>query len=291
MKKVLISVLAVITALCCVFLTACSGNKVKIGVQQGTTGAEYLKGNADMEFAGYGNIECKEFANAGLAVEAMKNGQISYVIVDNEPAKQLAAKDSDIKVIDIPLSGEVYAFGVDPQQSDLLTEVNTFIAEIKANGKLDEIFAKYDALSYDEEGNVTGGLDNITGIPAGTFNASNAAGQLVVATNAEFAPFEFKKGSDFVGIDMEIVKLLADKLQLELVIQNMDFDSVVTSVGKNGVDLAAAGLTVTPSRKQNVNFSSNYFEDAYQVLVVKKDNTEFDNCKNKDEVEEILKKK
>lgn len=291
MKKVLISVLAVITALCCVFLTACSGNKVKIGVQQGTTGAEYLKGNADMEFAGYGNIECKEFANAGLAVEAMKNGQISYVIVDNEPAKQLAAKDSDIKVIDIKLSSEEYAFGVDKNQSDLLTAVNSLLAEIKENGTLQDLFDKYDALVYDDDGNVIGGDENIVGIESATKDTSKAAQQLVVATETGFAPFEYKNGNKFYGIDMEIAKLLADKLDLELVIEDMDFDAVVTSVGKNGVDLAAAGLTVTATRKESVNFSNSYYTDAYQVLVVKKDNTEFDDCKTKADVEEILKKK
>ncbi len=292
MKKILISVLAVITALCCVFLTACSGNKVKIGVQQGTTGGEYLKGNEDMEFAGYSNIQCMEYANAGLAVEAMKNGQISYVIVDNEPAKQLAAKDSDIKVIDIKLSSEEYAFGVDKEQSTLLTALNNLIAKIKGDGTLDALFAKYNAVEFDDDGNVVEGTDSeLVGIESATKDVGKADQQLVVATESGFAPFEYTKGDKFYGIDMEIVKLLADELGLELVIEDMDFDAVVTSVGKNGVDIAAAGLTVTKTRKESVNFSASYYEDAYQVIVVKKDNTEFDDCKTKEDVEAILKKK
>lgn len=85
--------------------------------------------------------------------------------------------------------------------------------------------------------------------------------------------------------------MIADKLGLELVIEDMDFDAVVTSVGKNGVDIAMAGLTVTATRQQVVNFSDAYYEGAYQVILVKEDNTEFDACKTKEDVEAILKKK
>ena len=120
---------------------------------------------------------------------------------------------------------------------------------------------------------------------------SKADKQLVVSTNAAFAPYEYKKGDQYCGIDMEIAKMIADKLGLELVIEDMDFDAVVTSVGKNGVDIAMAGLSVTETRKQSVNFSDAYYEGAYQVLLVKKSNTEFDACKTKADVEKILKAK
>ena len=71
----------------------------------------------------------------------------------------------------------------------------------------------------------------------------------------------------------------------------MDFDAVVTSVGKNCVDIAMAGLSVTATRKQSVNFTDSYYSGAYQVLVVKADNTEFDNCTTKEQIESILKSK
>ena len=71
----------------------------------------------------------------------------------------------------------------------------------------------------------------------------------------------------------------------------MDFDAVVTSVGNNGVDIAIAGLTVKESRKKSVNFTDSYYTDSYQVLIVKADDTTFDNCKTKEDVENILKNK
>lgn len=298
MKKFFKSLVAGILATLCIFAYAgCGSNKkCKIGVQQGTTGELYVNGNADMMFAGYSNIECKAFNNGGLAVQAMLNGQVDYVIIDNEPAKQLVAKNSGIKMIDVALSTEQYAFGVDKAQASLLIGVNNAIAQLKApqeNGMsmLDEIFAKYDNLEYDEDGNVVGGDELIVGIESAKKNTSNASGQLVVATNAAFAPFEYKKGDKFAGVDMEIAKYIADAMNLELVIEDMDFDAVVTSVGKNGVDIAMAGLSVTETRKKSVNFSSAYYEGAYQVILVKEDNTEFDNCTTKEQIEEILRSK
>lgn len=296
MKKFIKALVAGILATLCLFAFTACGPKCKIGVQQGTTGELYVNGNADMMLPGYENIECKAFNNGGLAVQAMLNGQIDYVIIDNEPAKQLVAQNSDIKMIDVALTTEQYAYGVDKTQSDLLAKVNAAITTLKLpilNGKsaLDVIIEKYDNLQYDEDGNVIGGDELIVGIESAEKDTSNVAGQLVVATNAAFAPFEYKKGDKFAGIDMEIAAYIATACNLELVIEDMDFDAVVTSVGKNGVDIAMAGLSVTETRKQSVNFSEVYYEGAYQVLIVKKDNTEFDNCTTKEQIEQILKNK
>ena len=193
MKKILALILAAV--MLTLTFTSCAGSKTKIGVQSGTTGEFYVKGNADMELPGYSNIECKAFDNGGLAVKALLDGQIDYVVIDNEPAKQLLAKNpDDLKIIDIALTTEQYAYGVDKNQPELLEDVNEIIAEIKGNGTLKAIFDKYAALEYDDEGNVIGGDEAIEGIASASKNASKAAQQLVVSTNAAFAPYEYKKG-------------------------------------------------------------------------------------------------
>ena len=112
-------------------------------------------------------------------------------------------------------------------------------------------------------------------------------GKLTVATNAEFPPFESKEGTEYVGIDIDIAQAIADYLDLELVINNMDFDAVVTSVQKGQSDLALAALTISDKRKQAINFSDAYF-GAAQYLIVKADNTEFDACETKEDVDAIL---
>ncbi len=182
-------------------------------------------------------------------------------------------KGPAVKVVNIDLTEEEYAFGVDKDQAELLTQVNAFIAEIKANGKFDEICNKYFA----------GGTPAV--IQSAKYDESKD--QLVVATNAAFEPFEYTNGDGYSGIDMEIAALLAEKLGKELVIQNMDFDAVCLSVGQHKCDIAMAGLTVNEARKEYVNFSDSYYT-ASQRLVVSGDDTTFDACKTVEDVEAIL---
>lgn len=181
--------------------------------------------------------------------------------------------DAKVKVIDYNLTTENYAFGIDKAQPELLTSVNEFIAEIKENGKLDEICNKY--------------FGDGTPTPVTSAELDNSKDQLLVATNAAFQPFEYTQGDKFLGIDMEIAALLAEKLGKELVIQNMDFDSVCLSVGQHKSDIAMAGLTINEKREQYVTFSDSYYE-ASQKLIVPGDNTEFDGCKSAEEVMDIL---
>ena len=103
------------------------------------------------------------------------------------------------------------------------------------------------------------------------------------------SPFEYKIGNGFVGIDMEIAAFIAEKLGLELVIIDMDFDAVVTSVGLNNIDIALSGLTINEKRKESVNFTDPYYEEAAQMLVVLADDTTFDGLTTAAQIEEKLK--
>lgn len=189
------------------------------------------------------------------------------------------SKSSDkktAKVIEIDLTDEEYAFGVDKTQPDLLKEVNTFIADMNSDGTFEEICNHYF------------GDGEPVAVESATLDSSKD--QLVVATNAAFEPFEYTKGENYYGVDMEIAKALADKLGKELVIQNMDFDAVCLSVGQHKCDIAMAGLTIKPDREEYVSFSDSYYK-ASQKLIVTSDNTEFDECKTADDVNKILQAK
>ncbi len=177
------------------------------------------------------------------------------------------------KVIEIDLTQEEYAFGVDKSQPELLKEVNAFIAEIKKNGQFEEICNKYF------------GDGEPTAVTSAKLDPNKD--QLVVATNAAFEPFEYAKGDKFYGIDMEIAALLAKHLGKELVIQDMDFDAVCLTVGQQKCDIAMAGLTVKPDREKYVTFSDPYYS-ASQKIIVRSDDTTFDGCKDAKDVEEIL---
>ena len=91
---------------------------------------------------------------------------------------------------------------------------------------------------------------------------------LVMATNAEFPPYEFYEGDEIVGIDAEIAQAICDELGKELVIEDMAFDSIITAVTSGKADFGAAGMTVTEDRLKNVNFTDTYAY-ASQVVIVK----------------------
>lgn len=114
---------------------------------------------------------------------------------------------------------------------------------------------------------------------------------LVLATNAEFAPYEYKIGSKFYGIDMEIAKIIADELGMKLKISDMNFDSVVTSVQAGDADIALACLTVNAKRAKSVVFSTAYEEGAAQVLIVKNSDTAFDACTTAADVNAVFQAK
>ena len=177
------------------------------------------------------------------------------------------------KVIDIELTQEQYAFGVRKDDPELLESVNQVVQGFLDDGTFEAVSKRY----FGE------------GEPNAVYSAEldESADQLVVATNAEFAPFEYKEGEAYYGIDMEIAQLMAEKLEKELVIVNMDFDAVCLAVSQGKADIAMAGLTINEEREELVTFSLPYY-DAAQTLVVKADNTEFDECASAADVEAIL---
>ncbi len=196
-----------------------------------------------------------------------------------------------VKTIDIRLTEEEYAFAVSKGNTELLGQLNAFMAEIKANGKFEEIVNKYFG----------------DGTPTAVTSAAsmkNDGSQLIVATNAAFAPFEYKSGAKYYGVDMEIMALFADKLGKELYINDMNFDAVCLAVSTAGgtyedengntvtvsggiCDVAAAGLTVSDERKEILDFSDSYYK-ASQMLICAGDDTAFDACKTADDVVAIL---
>ena len=173
------------------------------------------------------------------------------------------------EVLEYDLTSEQYAFGVDKAQEDLLADVNAFVQKIKTDGTLDEICDRYFG----------------DGEPVAVESAKEdpSKDQLVVATNAEFAPFEYMEGDTYYGIDMEIAALLAQELGKELVIVNMDFDSVCLAVGQHKYDIAMAGLTVNEEREEHVTFSESYYE-ASQRLIVPSNDEVFADCASADDV-------
>jgi polar amino acid transport system substrate-binding protein len=95
---------------------------------------------------------------------------------------------------------------------------------------------------------------------------------IIIGTEAGFAPYEYMKGNEIVGVDIDIAKAIADYLGKELVIKNMEFDSALMAVQNGTVDFVAAGVSITPERAEEMDFSIGYVEAADEVVVVNKEN-------------------
>lgn len=186
--------------------------------------------------------------------------------------------EEKIKLVSVDLSSEQYAFAIKKGDEDMKNSVNQFFKDKAA--EISAIFDKYTA----EDADLTSfGSSEVKTEP--TVGSNN---ELVVATNLDFAPFEYKNGNKIAGIDMEIAQLLADYLNKTLVIVHMDFEAVVTSVATlDTYDIGIAGLTITPERMEEVDFSDPYF-GATQTIIVKADDTTFDGLTTAEEVEAKL---
>ena len=98
------------------------------------------------------------------------------------------------------------------------------------------------------------------------------AGKLLVATNAEFPPYEYHDGDKIVGSDMDIADAIAKKLGLEVKVEDIAFDAVILEVTSGKADIGLAGISATEERKQSVDFSDTY-TTSKQLIIVKDDST------------------
>ena len=219
-----------------------------IGVQLGTTGDIYAQ---DVEGA-----TVEQYNKFNDAVLALKQGKVDAVIIDNEPGKVFVEQNDDITMLDEDFAVEDYAIALN-KGSELTAQFNEAIAAIQENGTLDAILDKYINGVEGAEGYVT---------PEGTEYPN---GTLTMATNAYFPPYEYYEGDEIVGIDAEFAKAICDYLGYELVIEDMEFASIIPAINSGKADFGAAGMTVTEERLLNVDFTDSYCTGIQSVLVLK----------------------
>lgn len=161
-------------------------------------------------------------------------------------------KKVTLKILDTEYTVEDYAIAIAKENTDLLDKINAALATITGNGTTQRIVDKY----------ISGAAHDMT------FQA-NAEGkpELHMATNAQFPPYEYYEDNAIVGIDAEMAAAIADELDMKLVIDDMEFDAIITAVQTGKADIGMAGLTVTEERLQNVSFSESYATGIQSIIV------------------------
>lgn len=223
----------------------------KIGVQLGTTGDIYA---SDYEKEG-STIE--RYNKGADAVLALSQGKIDCVVIDNEPAKVFVENNKDLKILDEPFEVEDYAICISKEKTDLKEAINGALKTLKDNGTLDSIVKNYIG---DDAGKTP---------YTAKADADRSKGTLVMATNAEFPPYEFMEGDTVKGIDADMAQAVCDVLGYELKINNMEFDSIINAVVSGKADIGVAGMTVTKDRLKSVDFTDSY-TTAKQAIIVRK---------------------
>lgn len=180
---------------------------------------------------------------------------------------------------EIELTAESYAFAVKKGESEVKTQANALLAEIIEDGRLDAIINSF----FDGTSTFTY-ANPVSSVPTGADRSS----YLIVATNAYFPPFEYYQGKLYTGVDIEIAKLLADKMEKTLFVADMEFDSIIPSVTSGNYDIGMAGMTITGARLETVDFTTEYYESA-QVLITREDDDRFANCTTEEEIKTVLK--
>lgn len=257
MKKVI----ALTLALCCAAMLFAGGKKEKvvinsaadlagkkIGVQTGTTGELYVQENVP-------SAKLYQFKNGMDAALDLKNGAIDAIVLDELPAKQIVARNSDLTIVSDKFAREEYAIAVKKGNTKLLNSINATITKMKENGE-------YEALV-----NAFMPADGKIVIPAKEISVSSAL--IKLGTNAAFPPFEYIEGKDIVGFDITMGSKIAADCNAELEVVDMAFDSLIPALSSGVIDFIAAGMSVTEERKKNVDFSLPYFESE-QVIIIRK---------------------
>ena len=261
MKKVL----AIALSMCMMLALAACGSSVPantvhsiddlpgktIGVQLGTTGDIYA---SDYEAEG-STIE--RFNKGNDAVQALVQGKVDCVIIDEQPAKAFVANTSGLTILEEPFAEEEYAICVAKENPELTAAINEALAQLKADGTLDNIVKNY--IGDDTKGKFP------YESPA---DADRSNGTLVMATNAYFEPYEYYDGETVVGIDADMAQAVCDVLGYELKIEDMEFDSIISAVQSGKADMGVAGMPVTEDRLQSIDFTDSY-ATSKQVIIVR----------------------
>lgn len=224
-----------------------------IGVQLGTTADIYVTDDYENDEAG---TTIERYNKGTDAIQALLQKKIDCVMIDEQPAKSYVSKNSSLSILDEAYTEEEYAFAVSKDNPTLTAAINLALEELEAEGTLTDIINNY-----------AGSDDQLGQTPYIAKDVDRSNGKLVVATNATFPPYEYYEDGSIVGIDIDIMQAVCDKLGYELVIEDMEFDSIITAIRTGKADVGASGITVTEDRKKNIDFTTSYTTSKQVVIV------------------------
>lgn len=236
-----------------------------VGVKNGTAAQRFLESIKDK----YG-FTIKTFDTGDLMNNSLSTGAVN-AIMDDKPVIEYAINQG--QDLSINMDGEAvgsFAFGVKKgsKYEYLVTEFNEALAQMKKDGSLDKIINKWTSSSK-----TSSQVSSLTSTTSAGQKATPVKSKYVIASDSSFAPFVFQNSSNqYTGIDMDLIKAIAEDQGFEIEITNPGFDAAINAVQSGQADGMIAGMSVTDARKETFDFSDSYYT-ANTILGVKESST------------------
>ena len=223
-----------------------------IAVETGTTGDIF----ATEKYEQTKKATVKRYNTYPDAIMDLKNKKVDAIIMDKAPAEAYVKAYTGIKILDASLDTETesYGFVFKLGNTSLKTEFDTALAELKTEGKIEQI-EQY----WSEHSN--GGANPY-------IEETGTGATIKVGTSPDFPPYDSMFGTKYTGIDMDIIRAICNKLNYRVEFVNYDFDAIIAAVNSNAIDVGASGFSITPERAETVLFSDAY-TTTEQVVVVR----------------------
>ena len=236
-----------------------------VGVKNGTAAQRFLESIKDK----YG-FTIKTFDTGDLMNNSLSTGAVN-AMMDDKPVIEYAINQG--QDLSINMDGEAvgsFAFGVKKgsKYEYLVTEFNEALAQMKKDGSLDQIINKWTNSSK-----TSSQVTSLTSTTSTGQKATPVKSKYVIASDSSFAPFVFQNSSNqYTGIDMDLIKAIAEDQGFEIEITNPGFDAAINAVQSGQADGMIAGMSVTDARKETFDFSDSYYT-ANTILGVKESST------------------
>ena len=234
-----------------------------VGVKNGTTAQTFLEENKNK----YG-FSIKTFDTGDLMYNSLAAGSVNAVM-DDEAVIQYAIQQGQDLSLDIP--GEpIGSFGFSVKKGSkyeyLVDDFNKALAEMKEDGTYETIMNKWFGSSDSSESTDYSSRLNLTG--SVTAKATPVKSSYTIVADSSFAPFEYQDESGkYVGIDMELIKAIAEQQGFTITIQNPGFDAALNAVQAGQADAVIAGMSITDARKEIFDFSDAYYSSNILLAV------------------------
>ena len=210
------------------------------------------------------NATIKEFNTFADVLVALKGGKVDGIMLDKPNFNSVARTDKNLSCITVPAYSVEIGFGFQKNDAGnaLQAQMNEFLKELKANGKIDELIDKWYGETEPEET-----------IPLDELSSNEKTLQVAIDTTRK--PFVYMYESKPVGFEIEVLYMFCEKYGYNVQIEDLSFASGLAGLASERYDLVCGGLYMTDERKESVNFSDPYMNA--EVVMAKYERSRFEN--------------